>query len=79
MDIEPVTEPQIDLFANQLPSMEEIDKISHFVNSGEKNQLDFSEQVEANLSRTGPKAMVPVGIGLYILGRYAEAAQKLKL
>ncbi len=76
--MEPVAEPQVNLFADNLPSMEEIEKLICFVHSGESNQLAFSEQVEANLSSTGPKAILPVGIGLYILGRYAEAAQKLR-
>ena len=76
--MEPVTELEINLFGRNLPSMEEIKTIISFVHSGESNQLAFSEQVEANLSRTGPKAILPVGIGLYILGRYEEAAQKLR-
>jgi len=73
----PVTEPGIDLFADNLPSMDEIKTLSEFVHSGEKNQLDFNEQVESNISRTGQKACLATGIGLFILGRNDEAAQKL--
>ena len=73
----PVTETEIDLFADNLPSMDEIKTLSEFIHSGEKNQLDFNEQVESNMSRTGQKASLAVGVGLFILGRYAEAAGKL--
>jgi len=76
--MEPVAESEIKLFADELPSMEEIAKLSHFVRSSEANQLKFTEQVEANMSRTSPKTVLAVGIGLSILGRYAEAAEKLQ-
>ena len=75
--MEPVTEPGIDLFADKLPSMDEIKALSEFVHCSEKNQISFSEQVESNMSRTGQKASLAVGIGLFILGRNAEAAEKL--
>jgi DNA-directed RNA polymerase subunit alpha len=73
----PVTETEIDLFADELPSMEEIKTLSEFVHSSEKNLIGFNEQVESNMSRTGPKASLAVGIGLFILGRNAEAAERL--
>jgi len=76
--MEPVTECQIDLFAGDLPSMDEIKKLSHFVHSSEANLIAFREQVEENISRTGQKASLAVGIGLFILGRNAEAAEKLQ-
>lgn len=75
--MESVTESGIDLFADQLLSMEEIRTLSASVNSGEKSQMDFSEELESNMSKTGPKASLTQGIGLFILGRYAEAAKKL--
>jgi len=75
--MEPVTEPGIDLFADQLPSMDEIEILSGFVHCSEKNRIDFSEQLEANMTRTGQKASLALGIGLFILGRSAEAAGKL--
>ena len=75
--MESVTESVIDLFADQLLSMEEIRTLSESVNSGEKNQMDFSEELESNMSKTGQKAYLVQGIGLFILGRYAEAAKKL--
>ncbi len=76
--MEPITEPGIDLFANELPSMDEIKRLSAFVHSGEANLLKFGEQVESNMSKTGQQACLAVGIGLYILGRNAEAVEKLQ-
>jgi len=75
--MESVIEPGIDLFADNLPSMESIKTLSESVHSSEKNQISFAEQVEANSSRTGQKASLALGISLYILGRNAEAADKL--
>ncbi len=76
--MEPITEPVIDLVANELPSMDEIKKLSAFVHSGEANLLKFGEHVESNMSKTGQPARLAVGIGLYILGRSAEAVEKLQ-
>ena len=76
--MEPITECQIDLFADKLPSIDEIEKLSAFVHSSEVNLLAFSEQVEENISKTGQKASLSTGIGLFILGRDAEATQKLQ-
>jgi len=76
--MEPITEPGIDLFANELPSIDEIKRLSEFVHSGEANLQKFGEQVESNISRTGQQASLAVGIGLYILGRNAEAVEKLQ-
>jgi DNA-directed RNA polymerase subunit alpha len=75
--MEPVTEPGIDLFADNLPSMDEIKKLSEFIHSDEANMISFNEQVESNMSRTGQKGCLATGIGLFILGRNAEAAEKL--
>jgi len=76
--MEPITEPGIDLFADELPSMDEIKRLSAFVHSGEANLLKFGEQVESNISRTEQQACLAAGIGLYILGRNAEAIEKLQ-
>jgi len=73
----PATETEIDLFADNLPSMDEIKTMSEFIHSGEANMISFNEQVESNMSRTGQKACLATGIGLFILGRNAEAAEKL--
>jgi DNA-directed RNA polymerase subunit alpha len=76
--MEPIAESEINLFADELPSMDEITKLSHLVHSGEANQLKFAEQLEAQMSRTSPKAVLVVGIGLFILGRFDEAIEKLQ-
>ena len=74
----PITEPQIDLFADKLPSMDEIKKLSEFIHSGEAKLTAFGEQLESNMSKTGQNASLSVGIGLYISGRNAEAVEKLQ-
>jgi len=76
--MEPITEPGINLFARDLPSMDEIKKLSEFVHSSEINLLNFSEQLDENISRTGQKASLATGVGLFIVGRNAEAAKKLQ-
>ena len=76
--MEPTTELEIDLFADELPSMDEIEKLTCFVQSSESNLLKFAEQVEGNMARTAPRARLAVGIGLSILGRFDEAAEKLR-
>lgn len=76
--MEPVTKPEINLFADELPSMDEIKKLSEFVHSGEAGFLKFSEQVGLNMGGSGQKACLAAGIGLFILGRNAEAVEKLQ-
>jgi len=76
--MEPIIEPEIDLFAAESPSMEDIEKLTRYVLSSEFNQIKFAEQVEANLSKTSPKTRLAVGIGLFILGRNVEAVEKLE-
>ena len=66
------------LFADQVPSMDDIQKLSEFVHSTESNLLNFGQQVEANLGKQSPKSLLAAGIGLYLLGRNAEAIEKLQ-
>ncbi len=75
--MEPITECQVDLFGGSLPSMDEIRELSTFVHGSEANRIPFAEQVEENISRSGPKVSLTVGIGLFILGRDGEAVGKL--
>ena len=58
--------------------MNEIKKLSGFVHSSEINCLGFGEKGQENMGRTSAKMRLRVGIGLYLLGRDAEAAEKLK-
>lgn len=76
--MERITEPGIDLFADELPSLEEIKKVSEFVHCSEISRISFGEQVEANINKTSPKAVLAVGIGLCIVGRNDEAVNKLE-
>jgi len=76
--MEPITEPEVDLFARDLPSMEEIKKLSDFVHSSESNLLNFSEQLEENMSKGGQKASLSAGIGLFIVGKNDEAIKRLE-
>jgi len=76
--MEPIAEPGIDLFGDNLPSMEEINTLSGFVHSSETNKIKFGEQLEANLSKTSGSSRLANGIGLLILGRNSEAVEKLE-
>ena len=76
--MEQTAELQINLFREQLPSIEEIRTLSHLVHSSEVNQMRFAEQVEQNVNSTSPVASLEAGIGLFILGRYREAVAKLQ-
>ena len=68
---------QVDLFAENLPSYDNIRKLSDFVNSSERSQLDFRCKIEANSSKTDSKASLANGIGLSIINRNKEAIEKL--
>jgi DNA-directed RNA polymerase subunit alpha len=67
-----------DLFGEELPSMEQIKKLLQAAHSSEVNLNAFKEQVEQNISKTGAKGCLATGIGLFILGRDAEAIEKLQ-
>ena len=76
--MEEITEVEIDLFAENLPSMDEIKTLSESAHCGEASLLKFGEQVEANMGSNSQKTKLATGIGLYILGRYSEAIDKLE-
>ncbi len=78
MESTTTTQQQVNLFAENLPSLDELKQLSLFVNSSEANQIAFAEQLEANMSSTSQKIVLPVGIGLYILGKNTEAVTKLQ-
>jgi len=77
-EVSRVAVAQTNLFADELSSMDEIAKLSHLVHCTEANQLKFAEQLQVNMAGTSPKASLAAGIGLFILGRFAEAVEKLK-
>ena len=68
---------QINLFEGPLPPIEQIQTLSGWVLSSEMNKLNFAKEVEQNLGKTGGDAYLSAGIGLYILGRYDQAIEKL--
>jgi len=76
--MEQLAEPVIDLFGETLPSLEEIKALAEHVHSSEKNIIDFGEQVESHMTETSKQALGALGIGLFILGRNAEAVEKLQ-
>jgi DNA-directed RNA polymerase subunit alpha len=76
--MQPTTELEIDLFADELSSVDDIIRLSNSINSSEANQLKFAEQLEENMARTSPKAKLALGIGLFILARLDEAVEKLQ-
>ncbi len=76
--MEQTAELQVNLFGEQPPSMEDIRALSHAVHASEVNQQRFAEQVQQNLSNTSAAGALKAGIGLFILGRYREAQEKLQ-
>ena len=76
--MEQMTEVGVNLFADQLPSMEELRTLSHAVHASEASQMKFAQQVEENKSKTSAHTALATGIGLFMLGRYNEAMEKLR-
>jgi DNA-directed RNA polymerase subunit alpha len=76
--MEPITESEIDLFAEQLPSMEDIDQLSKSVHSSAINISHFTQQIEENSSKRSPQANLAVGIGFFLVSRNDEAIAKLE-
>jgi DNA-directed RNA polymerase subunit alpha len=75
--MESTMELQIDIFGQNLPGIDELEKLTKYVHSSERSQIEFAELLELKMSETGPKAALAQGIGLYILGRDAEAIERL--
>ncbi|MHC4075676.1 MAG: tetratricopeptide repeat protein [Planctomycetota bacterium] len=76
--MDPVTNFEIDLFADNLPSIEEIQQLYMHINSSESQRIKFTEQVEANLAGTSAKKRLAAGIGLFILSKNQDALKKLE-
>ena len=76
--MEPMSELNIDLFSSAVPSLDEIGQMSRAVNSSEANQMSFAEQIQAHQDKSSPEDLLRIGVGLHILGRHAEAADKLE-
>ena len=69
---------QADLFTGNLPSIDDIKKLSQHVHSSESTLMYFRQQLEAAISKESRESALAAGIGLYIVGRYAEAIEKLR-
>jgi DNA-directed RNA polymerase subunit alpha len=69
-----IAETGIDLFGAELPSLDELRKLSLLVNSSEINKIAFAKQVQKNSRKN-----LAAGIGLAMLGRNAEAVEKLEI
>ncbi|HNS19845.1 MAG TPA: DNA-directed RNA polymerase subunit alpha C-terminal domain-containing protein [Sedimentisphaerales bacterium] len=76
--MEQTAELQINLFREQLPSLEELRVLSHLVHASEANRMRFAEQVQQNVSSNAAMTSLQTGIGLFILGRNREALAKLQ-
>ncbi len=68
-----VGEAEVKLFGAKLPGLEELKRFCLYVNSSEINKLSFAGEVEKHLDNA-----LGAGIGLVILGRCAEAVEKLQ-
>ena len=68
-----IADAQVDLFGSDLPGLEDLQKLSLYVNSSEVNRIEFGERIEGN-----SKNKLAAGIGLFMLGQTAEACAKLE-
>jgi len=68
-----IAEAKVDLFGAELPGLDELKKLSLYVNCSEINKILFAEQVAEYWDND-----LAAGIGLVILGRDAEAIEKLQ-
>ena len=64
-------EAQVDLFGSQIPSFEDLRKLSAIVNSTDLKKEPFSQELEDK------KASLGKGIGLCMIAKYAEAIKCL--
>lgn len=75
--MEPVQELAVSLFSDSVPSLEVIRRVAGSAHSSEAQLMRFSEEVRANAGKTSPKDSLAVGAGLFIIGSYREAADRL--
>ncbi|MHC5060593.1 MAG: tetratricopeptide repeat protein [Planctomycetota bacterium] len=65
-------EAKIELFGGKLPGLDELKKLSSYVNSSEINKLAFAKEIKSHLDNN-----LAAGVGLAILGRNSEAVKTL--
>ncbi|MBN1362772.1 MAG: tetratricopeptide repeat protein [Sedimentisphaerales bacterium] len=71
-------EMDVRLFGAQLPSMQQLQALSRFVNSSETTRLRFAEEVRSQAESASAGAALAVGIGLFMLRHYDQAVEKLQ-
>ena len=76
--MESITECDTDLFADTLPSLDDLKRLAEHVYSSEKKMLDFRHTLHENIARTDPSGCLAVAIALCILGSDAQAVEKLQ-
>ncbi|MBL7106151.1 MAG: tetratricopeptide repeat protein [Phycisphaerae bacterium] len=76
--MEDMVQSQVDLFSENIPSLEDITQLSAYVNSSENARNAFSNQVEEKLSAKDKKTLLSTGLGLCILAKYSDAIEKLE-
>lgn len=76
--MEQIAELEINLFAEQLPPMKDLYALSRAVHSGESNRLKFAERVKTESGKTSAEAHLAVGVGLFMLGKYNDAVERLQ-
>ncbi len=72
------TEMEIRLFGEQLPSMQQLQALSRYVNSSEATRLKFAAEVKSQGGASTAGTALPVGIGLFMLRQYEQAIEKLQ-
>jgi len=65
------------MFTDPMPSLDLIQKVAAAVHCSEANQVRFAGHVQASMGKTSPQDCLAVGVGLFLIGRPAEAAPKL--
>ena len=76
--MEIIEQSKVDIFADRLPSMEQLAELVGAVNSTEAGRLKFEQKVQENMADKSAGKNLAVGIGLYILSKYQQAAEKLQ-
>lgn len=75
--MEAINQNEVNLFAGQLPTLQEIAKLSDLVNSSESEKNSFSGKLQENLGQKSKAAMAANGIGLCLIGKYDDAIETL--
>ncbi len=67
----------VNLFADPMPSLDLIRQVGEYIHCSEADEVRFAEQLRSAMGKTSPKDYLAVGVGLCLMGRYGEAADKL--